>query len=44
VLACRCFLPNRFLSSRLAKEYPTFSRAPSRRPGFYAKSSLSSLL
>src|SRR6202522_2197732 len=31
VLACLCFLPNRFLSSRLATECPTFSRAPSRR-------------
>ena len=44
VLACLCFLPNRFLSSRLATECPTFSRAPSRRPGSYAIYSLSSLL
>ena len=34
VLACLCFLPNRFLPSLLATECPTFSRAPSRRPGF----------
>ncbi len=28
VLACLCFLPNRFLSSLCATECPTFSRAP----------------
>jgi hypothetical protein len=33
VLACLCFLPNRFLSSLCATECPTFSRAPFRRPG-----------
>jgi hypothetical protein len=33
VLACLCFLPNRFLSSLWATERPTFSRAPFRRQG-----------